>query len=1097
MPSTKDPVTTVQPGPGHLPDGTVSANALDFNPAAGANASLQAHITNPTAAHAATAISTTALTGATWNSAVSNVQAALTRAFEGVNSRAVWVLDANPANKADFVGPSALINAIAAMVPSTQSMLYLRPGIYNWADGSIFSAVTIIGGGSPATATQAEIHNLAGDIRVGGGVTFTNVVLRCSGNLNIQGAIGYNTFQSVELDVTGVLAVSSTNNRFTQVSPVDTTPLFLNETAGSNSFNQCIFSQLSTTTGAGGNSFSDIVVGAGNALKNPGSPVVVASNANVATNLTINTSGATTGSSLVVTGNDNVFNRVNVQGTTPTGKFVEIGGSRTSMNGLNINGTSGSSVGLFISGHANRVADVAFDTMASYAASLITMSSATACTVESVQAQAISVTAGAGFQLLNMVSSIACEVRAVRLTNCPSLGTSTALVKLDGCAECLVADMLLSTLGSTSALAAPFLAAGVGANTGVTIERINFVSVLVAGSGTYTLFDVDCGLWLGLRLGAINCPVSSPGTQAHIYNGTGLDVAAVRLDNCRFANPAAASLNTVYVELCLNRVEILSCYIAGSDVASSAPAFRVSNSRSVYVVDSYIEGLAGAACTSFTSGTTFVNTKFSGGGTAGSSTGIQLFAGYGGSTVGPLKISNCEMRIAANNIQSGGVSTQPIVFLGGAGVSSTSHGAIIVDGLLIKKDGAVSLPFWHKAPTLAIDTKNQSPSTESSFKDIIVDLQGIPFTGDANNTSVFGNMSVGSGLNTKGAIIEIQGSDVSGVPYIARFQNLALVNLPRAGGGGNRCAIKAQGCTIDNLIVDAVNTGTPANWIGATVALRRVHLTSADLYPTTSIPHGASSGYAVPIYAEFSSIVSKAKIRNLNTADGYSGVVALSESTLENSLIEVQGGVAVGQVGSGMIFAVDDSWVVDNQIICNHAATNAADTTYIIRGDGNNVKIRGNTLKNVIVPTGAGYPNIGGGVTIEADNDNVWVEDNYLEYEWKNGTLPTPSVAPIRITGSFNHVNNNTLINRASTGGWVTLSVVGGGKYTNVTGNLLKAFNVNDGNIFIEVNAATRSTVMNNRLINLNGTEAIIVSGATDLPAGSAMDDFNQTSNTP
>jgi hypothetical protein len=108
------------------------------------------------------------------------------------------------------------------------------------------------------------------------------------------------------------------------------------------------------------------------------------------------------------------------------------------------------------------------------------------------------------------------------------------------------------------------------------------------------------------------------------------------------------------------------------------------------------------------------------------------------------------MRIAANNIQSGGVSTQPIVFLGGAGVSSTSHGAIIVDGLLIKKDGAVSLPFWHKAPTLAIDTKNQSPSTESSFKDIIVDLQGVPFTGDANNTSVFGNMSVGSGLNTKG-----------------------------------------------------------------------------------------------------------------------------------------------------------------------------------------------------------------------------------------------------------------------------------------------------------------------------------------------------------
>lgn len=56
MPSTKDPQSTVQAGPGLLPAGVVPASALLFIPGGGASAALQAHINNPHDAHMAHAI---------------------------------------------------------------------------------------------------------------------------------------------------------------------------------------------------------------------------------------------------------------------------------------------------------------------------------------------------------------------------------------------------------------------------------------------------------------------------------------------------------------------------------------------------------------------------------------------------------------------------------------------------------------------------------------------------------------------------------------------------------------------------------------------------------------------------------------------------------------------------------------------------------------------------------------------------------------------------------------------------------------------------------------------------------------------------------
>lgn len=56
MPSPKDPLSTITPGPGKLPAGTVPAGALLFVSGGGGGAALLAHVTDPVDAHMASAI---------------------------------------------------------------------------------------------------------------------------------------------------------------------------------------------------------------------------------------------------------------------------------------------------------------------------------------------------------------------------------------------------------------------------------------------------------------------------------------------------------------------------------------------------------------------------------------------------------------------------------------------------------------------------------------------------------------------------------------------------------------------------------------------------------------------------------------------------------------------------------------------------------------------------------------------------------------------------------------------------------------------------------------------------------------------------------
>ena len=103
MPSTRNPITVVQPGPGRLPAGTVPASSLTFDISTGALAAVDVHIADTIGAHEASAISTLDITGETWSLPPADVQTALDEVFEGLNARGFWVLDANPGNSADFV----------------------------------------------------------------------------------------------------------------------------------------------------------------------------------------------------------------------------------------------------------------------------------------------------------------------------------------------------------------------------------------------------------------------------------------------------------------------------------------------------------------------------------------------------------------------------------------------------------------------------------------------------------------------------------------------------------------------------------------------------------------------------------------------------------------------------------------------------------------------------------------------------------------------------------------------------------------------------------------------------------------------------------
>lgn len=267
MPSNKDPIATVQPGPGRLPDGTVTASSLDFELGGGSEAALQAHISDPENAHASSAIGTGShpqLAGSadTRTSNAPDMSQALDVVFSALNSQAVWVLDANGHNgdpfepdDCDFAGTNAFISAVAALSGSHPHILFLKPGTYNWGDSTVLTGLTVVGDGGGVT-----IQTVSGGFRFSDKNYVRGVTLVSTQSLAFSGT-GGNRFEDVLLNISGSAgwSVTSSNNTFSQCRSIGSF-LTLSNSGASNKYENVKVSDLYDSSPIGNNQYQGLIL---------------------------------------------------------------------------------------------------------------------------------------------------------------------------------------------------------------------------------------------------------------------------------------------------------------------------------------------------------------------------------------------------------------------------------------------------------------------------------------------------------------------------------------------------------------------------------------------------------------------------------------------------------------------------------------------------------------------------------------------------------------------------------------------------------------------------------------------------------------------
>jgi hypothetical protein len=427
MPSTRNPVVIVNPGPGRLPTNTVPASALIFPPGGGSDAALQAHIVDPVDAHMASAIGQLGYIGATWGIAANGSQSAVTKLFDAANSRPTWVLDANPAAKADFVGPSALINALAAITSTEAPYIFLRPGDYDWTDATIISAVTIIGGGN-IFGNPARIKNLAGDLRVGVATHFQNVSIQLSGKLKTIGFLGFgfNTFRDCQFDTFGDIEISTSFNYLENINGTSSTYITVSSVA--NTFKAVESFQLRVQIGSDFSVFDGMGFGSAKYPVNP--QVSIESDHCTFSNLSLNDT-TTTSTQLLISGSHNVISNVFVNGSSlTTGHVIDITGGQNKLSQIEVSGVgpSATSDALRVTGDGNEIDTLSLLSLSGYSAPLISLTSTSAnnnlrnCKLDTISGQSGSFIKDAGTEneiadlILSNVTTPGSNAHAVELT---------------------------------------------------------------------------------------------------------------------------------------------------------------------------------------------------------------------------------------------------------------------------------------------------------------------------------------------------------------------------------------------------------------------------------------------------------------------------------------------------------------------------------------------------------------------------------------------------------------------------------------------------------------------------------------------------------
>ena len=1121
MPSANAPTVVVKPGPGRLPAGTAPASALITPPGGGgSSAALDAHIIDPVDAHQATAIGQAGFTGETLSVAAATLGAGLQELTNFVNVRETWVLDANPANTADFSGASALITAVPlAQASGARPMLYLRPGTYNWTDVGPFDGLTVIGSAEGTTIIQ----NGAGDLRPGTTSVFENLTIDVTGDLQFSGGTGGCVFKKVTLTVATqveIAAVSeknvfervTANGNFFNVQGVNNQ--FRNMTGGQ--FNlaatavrtiidnwvvgtgalksnaaaltmsattpDCVFNNilLEGTPIAGWTADALFFTGSGHKISNVVVDAPVMGNL---TPVTINGSSITA-DGIHIKGISGNFAPLFIQGTSATNCVTSNislsnidaqGGNYTTFDGLSnrvdgvffdtitnpVNGTDA----LFVTGDSNTITNIRFNVMTGYDGTLFEILGQNQH-ISGVELDTL-ITPGPAFKFMR----VRCDNSSVNNVRIRSIAdftglTSNSLFDFFGADHVTLSHIYLISLGATAPIPVPIFAFSsasifpvldqVWLNSVECSSATGIISLDTANVDSLTLSDINFSAVTG-----VGPAVRVTGVTAQLDN-------TVRILQSNFSLTGATNptldIASVGANVHLTDVHSLSA-IAGE------PALKVINSRSVLATNCVFEGAAGNALISESSGAIYDICKFVGG-TTGAGSGTQLIQGdgYSGATYDsfPFVLRNCEAVLnTANMDASNAGAVSAVIELGSGGGS----GSVMVDGFhCLVADAVVNL---HRDDLIVINVPSlpNNPGIYPEIKNITIDLNEKTWTNTGLSRGFF---------STSAAVLKLNGDMVG--------SNLAVINVKESDISDDRYVVWANGVRIKGLLIDGPDA-TEVHGTGSSIkpalSLTGGELEGLNLYPNEGLDNwgvGAADGVVEVYQSRVNGGDCNVSACAGNLVGGYESLFYFSETLVtgfevssnllqassvthalvavhtDSSLVncKITGAAAWDTSFIAPLVRLDSGSIHSSKIFDNASAINPPSISI----DGSGVQVLGNTIKGV-----GGHCSISCAVTLAdgavISNNRVQlnaVSDNALNAIYFNDAE--------RVV-----ISGNQCKNLGSTTGGCLIS--GSGLNASITGNVVEGDN--DSTLRVGINATgANSVAVGNQALN-DGTAAAVL----------------------
>lgn len=1090
MPSSNDPKTVVQPGPGRLPANTVPTGALVTPGGSNSGAALEAHITDPTDAHDASAISQTGYTGNYWSVAASDVQDALDQIMPGINSRAVFVVDLNGANPdKDFASLETALTTLTAN-GDTGSTIFLKAGTYDITSaidnfnivGEDNTSVIRNNGGALTIISQARLFNVSLTSTVGITLTDDCYIRSCSLQAAVtvtgSGATLENITSAPSIDASAASQVSLRGIQCPVVLGSDSTLNNLEVTS-------LVADGIILDVQGSRNVINNVFTGAG-LLVGPlftSTIVNVAATASdtVINNLTILTShDATFPSHVLVDGPRTKITNYTLSGVTGTSlaaldaTSLSMGSSFENITLTNVT-NSGTGALISVAGWGSSVRNVVLDQLTDPDL-IIYVSSASS--VDNVMMDPNTNSTGMNSYIIDMdyassasnlywfssgLAACAVNFKIARAGEGCSLSniwmdsidlanvTSPQLIYLDWSASCTNAyfsDFFNGTLGSTHF----FNMTSFGSK----VDNVYLDFCEVGGD----FFSVGSSANTG-SIRNVFCGFGSIANRAISISILAGDETFV-VDNVVFD-----SMDTVQegVTILGDHVLLTNCHIQ-IDTGAGLPLLLANNIEAGACRDSTLWQDTDAVVVRATNaGFLFDRCRIRSGAT--NQGGVyQLFYGWGrivnDNVEHPLVVRDCDMQFERSNCEASlGVGNgSPVIFFGGSGDAvSVNHGPYVVDGLRVYPESPISA--LHKDSIIAF---SGGESESCSVRGLTVDIREENWTSSGSGRGVSAPSA---------AVIEFIGNNDGSTPR-GFASDIRLINFRSGGLADLRYGVFAEGWDINKLVVEGPSSGVNGggSYSRPLVRVDWCTLRSFDICQTQSIK---ASGYL----ESDDSFISDGHIRVNDAAVSGLYFLDLGRSTLKSVDIDVaESGAFTTFVNVGFSTTIEG---------CTLTVDTTTDPTSVMQAS-NNTRMSNNYFTGTSTPSyilqlfSSGdikidYNRFDMGTTVRALDVTTLVNNVDILYNIFEG--PDTSEAIMVASGaryasvignSFKDSNYGSSL-PASNG-----AIQFEGQYSVISGNKFNQSNANFTGIYFDITASS-SICSQNTVVNATGKASIIIDG--------------------